>query len=269
MVAGAAIGAGVFIALARTHLPAVRWRRWQLSRRTMVTAGVLAGVWLATGWIAAVLVVAVGMRVLPNLLVSQSTPRDSAARSEAIARWTELLRDNLAAGTGLEQAITATARAAPAAIADDVERLAVRLEHHPLPTAVRAFGADLADPAGDLVVAALVTAATRQTGQLVPLLGELAASTRDVARMRGRIMAARAETWQAVRTITLAVVGFVGLLAVISRPWLAPYRSVIGQLWLLVVGGGFVAGLWWLHHLSRIDAMPRTLTASRYERGGR
>jgi Flp pilus assembly protein TadB len=214
-----------------------------------------------TGWVAAVVIVAVGMRVLPGVLTSQSVSRHAAVRSEAIARWTELLRDNLAAGLGLEQAITVTARAAPTAIAGEVARLASRLEHQSLPVAVRAFGADLADPAGDLVVAALVTAATRQTSELVGLLGELAASTRDVAAMHGRIMAARAETWQAVRTITIAVVAFVAVLTVVSRAWLAPYESVVGQMWLLLVGGGFVAGLWWLAQLARIDAVPRTLTA--------
>ena len=79
---------------------------------------------------------------------------------------------------------------------------------------VAAFGEELADPAGDVVAATLVTATTRQTSQLVPLLGELARSTREVARMHERVTAARASTFQAVRTITAAVLGFVGLLVV-------------------------------------------------------
>jgi Flp pilus assembly protein TadB len=267
LVAGATVGAGVFILVAARRLPVIEGLSWPGSRRTLLAAAVLAAVWLVTGWVAAVVVVGFGMRVLPRVLSSQAGSRHAAVRSEAVARWTELLRDNLAAGLGLEQAIAATARGAPTAIGGDVVRLAARLEHQSLPAAVRAFGVDLADPAGDLVVVALVTAASRQTSELVPLLGELAASTRDVAAMHGRIMAARAETWQAVRTITVAVIAFVALLAVISRPWLAPYQSPVGQLWLLLVGGGFVGGLWWLGQLAQIDAIPRTLAAG--GRGGR
>ena len=77
--------------------------------------------------------------------------------------------------------------------------------------------------------------------------------------MHERVTAARASTFQAVRTITAAVLGFVGLLVVLSRSWLTPYSSLVGQGWLLLVGGGFVAGLWWLHRLAVIPAMPRVL----------
>jgi tight adherence protein B len=216
-------------------------------------------VWVVTGWPAVAVAVAGGWVVLPGVMVARREPRAAAARSEAIARWTELLRDNLAAGTGLEQAITVSAHAAPTQIAPQVERLAARLERWPLPEAVRAFGEELADPAGDVVAATLITATTRQTSQLVPLLGELARSTREVARMHERVTAARASTFQAVRTITAAVLGFVALLVVFSRSWLTPYSTVVGQGWLLLVGGGFVAGLWWLHRLAVIPAMPRVL----------
>jgi hypothetical protein len=72
-------------------------------------------------------------------------------------------------------------------------------------------------------------------------------------------VASRASTWQAVRTITVAVVGFVVVLTVATRSWLAPYDSLVGQAWLALVGGGFVGGLVWLHRLAAVAATPRTL----------
>ena len=259
--AGATVGVGILIAVAAVtgRLGRVRVPSWQPTRRHLLATASVLVVWGVTGWPAAAATVAAGWVVLPGVMVARRAPRAAAARSEAIARWTELLRDNLAAGTGLEQAIAISARAAPAEIAPAVERLAARLERWPLPAAVAAFGDELADPAGDVVAATLITATTRQTSQLVPLLGELARSTREVARMHERVTAARASTFQAVRTITVTVLGFVGLLIFLSRSWLAPYRSVVGQLWLLLVGGGFVAGLWWLHRLAAVAAMPRML----------
>lgn len=261
LVAGGLVGSGLFLAAAAIadQLPRLRRPRMRVSIRVVALCAVLAVVWLATQWVAALVVVAVGWWLLPNVFAGQSATRAEAARSEAIARWTELLRDNLAAGVGLEQAITVTASAAPGAIAAEVERLADRLEQMSLPRAVRMFGAELADPASDLVVAALVTATTHQTSRLAPLLGELSRSTRDAARMRERVVASRASTWQAVRTITAAVIVFVGALAVLTQGWLAPYRSLVGQLWLLLVGAGFISGLVWLHRLAELTATPRTL----------
>lgn len=261
LIAGGLVGAGAFVGIAALggQLPQLRIPRVRVSRRIVLLCATLVIVWFATQWIAALVVVAVGWWLLPTVAVGQRATRAEAVRSEAIARWTELLRDNLAAGVGLEQAVAVTASAAPSAIADEVARFADRLERMSMPRAVRMLGAELADPAGDLVVAALVTATSHQTSQLAPLLGELSRSTRDAARMRERVVASRASTWQAVRTITAAVIVFVSALAVLTQGWLAPYRSLIGQLWLLLVGAGFVGALVWLHRLADVSASPRTL----------
>ena len=106
-------------------------------------------------------------------------------RIEAIASWTEQLRDTLAAAAGLEQAILATAPIAP-------DRSASRSPPWPpastrasgCPTALRAFAAEAADPAADLVAAALLLAAEQQARDLGQLLSSLADSARQHAAMR-------------------------------------------------------------------------------------
>src|SRR5262249_36955946 len=49
------------------------------------------------------------------------------ARTEAIATWTEMLRDTIGAAHGLESAIAATAPVAPGPIHDEIGALAARL----------------------------------------------------------------------------------------------------------------------------------------------
>ncbi|MCU1391087.1 MAG: putative integral rane protein, partial [Ilumatobacteraceae bacterium] len=111
---------------------------------------------------------------------------------EAIATWTEQVRDTLAAANGLEHAIGATAALAPAPIAGAVARLAARTDYEPLPDALRRFADELAHPMADFIVAALVIAAEKEARDLGALLGSLAEAARDEARMRTRVWVGRA-----------------------------------------------------------------------------
>src|SRR3546814_18430927 len=76
--------------------------------------------------------------------------------TEAIASWTEMIRDSIVAASGLEEAIVATAPVAPTPIASEVRTLVRRLENQRLPDALATFGEDLDHPTGDPVVVALV-----------------------------------------------------------------------------------------------------------------
>ena len=68
-----------------------------------------------------------GAWVLPSLIGPDRGHARRVARIEAIATWTEALRDNLSGAAGLEQAIMASAIEAPEPIRDEVTQLAVRL----------------------------------------------------------------------------------------------------------------------------------------------
>lgn len=212
-----------------------------LRRAGMVAVGVVTAV--GTGWVVAGVAAAAGFRLLPAVLGPDREQQRRIARIEAVAGWTEMLRDVLSAASGLEQALIATAELAPAAIAAQVQGLAVRLRRGDrLVSALRATAAEVDDPTADLVIAALVLAAEHQARRLAELLGSLAETAREQAGMRLRVEAGRARSRTAVRVITATTLTFAVGLVVVDRPYLAAYDTPLGQAVLLGVGGLFAAG---------------------------
>jgi tight adherence protein B len=191
---------------------------------------------------------------LPPVLGRDPRHAHQLDRIEAIATWTEMLRDTLAAAAGLEQTILATAPLAPTAIRPQVSELVARLSNgERLTPCLRALADQLADPTGDLVIAALVMAAEHQARQLRELLGSLALAAREQASMRMRIQAGRARTRTSIRVIVGTTLGFATGMVLLDRPYLAAYDSITGQILLLVIGTLFGLGFAWL---SRIAAVP-------------
>ncbi|MEU1605538.1 type II secretion system F family protein [Micromonospora matsumotoense] len=223
-----------------------------------VAAGVAAGA--VTRWPVAVLLAAAAVWALPRVLGPDREHTRAVARIEAIATWAELLRDTLSSAAGLEQAITATAPVTPHPIRAQVQALATAVRGGArLPAALRVFAVDLADPTADLVVRALTQAAGYDGGQLSQCLTSLAVTARELAGIRMRVATKRAATRTAARVITGTAVAMVAGLILLNRGFLAPYRSVTGQLVLLVVGAVFAAGFWWLVRASRLPEPPRVL----------
>ena len=181
---------------------------------------------------------------------------------EAIASWTEMLRDTLAGAAGLTQALIATAPICPGAIREEVGALANRLSSGAtLTSALRSFADELGDPASDVVVAALLMAATERAHRLGDLLGALADSTREEVVMRQAVEAARASARSAVRTVTGFSFGFLGLMVLFARSYLAPYSGAEGQVVLVVVGALFGLGLWLMAVMVRTRPTPRLFIA--------
>lgn len=214
----------------------------------------------ATGWLVGGILAAVAVLVLPGILGGKAARQQAIDRTEAIASWTEMIRDSIVAASGLEEAIIATANVAPAPIAPEVRTLVRRLEHQPLPDALVAFGNDLNHPSGDLVVAALVIAARMEASDLSSLLSRLADATRGEARMRIRVEVGRTRVRTATKVIVGVVVAAVVFLALVNRDYLAVYDSPVGQLVLAVVGAIFATGGWLLTRMARID-LPERFTA--------
>lgn len=266
-VCGAGVGLGVLLVVAGTRGASVPGPSFglglpqleRLSLRLALAVGAGAVVAAATRWpVASLAAVALGV-VAPALFASRSAGPSAVARSEAVATWTEMLRDTMAGAAGIEGAIAASAQAAPAPIRAEVAVLAERLQRQRLVPALRAFADDLADPTADLVVAALVLASDRQAGRLGELLGSLARSARDDAIMRLRVEAGRARTRTAVRVMVGATVAMALGLGLVNRGYLAPYDSALGQLVLLGVTGCFAVAFWWLARLARASAPERFL----------
>ena len=266
-------GAGLGVVLVVTGLRAARppaSHRWQQMldrarhasprRMTGALAAAVAAAAL-TRWPAGAVLAAVAAWWLPAIAGPDRGHGLQVARIEAIAAWTESLRDTLAAAAGLEQALLASQPVAPAPIHGQVTALAVRIRQgERLPAALRAFADDLADPAADLVVAALLLAAWQQASDLGQLLGNLAETARAHAGMRMRIAASRARVRTAVRIIIAATLTLTCGLLVFSHAFLQPYGSPLGQVVLAAVGGCFAAAFWLLHRIARFGEPDRLLT---------
>ena len=199
----------------------------------------------------------------PDLVGAKAAQQQAIARTEALASWTEMLRDTLAGAHGLEEAIVTSATVAPEAIHTEVAALAERLRRQPIEEALDDFGRDLAHPIGDLVVTALMLAAGGSSGDLRELLGTLAVSARDEAGMRLRVEATRARLRTAVRVISLCTASTALGLVVLNRSYLESYEGAVGQVVLAVVLTAWGVALWWLGRMGDYVAPERFLAADR------
>jgi tight adherence protein B len=183
-------------------------------------------------------------------------------RSIAVASWAEMLRDTLAASSGLEEAIAATAPLTGPTIRPAVTGLISQFGRIPLAVALASFAEDLADPVADLVVSALILAAKGEAQSLTDLLSSLAESARDEANMRLRVESARARIRTSVRVVAGVTITSLVALFVLNRSYLQPYSHPEGQLVLAVIIAGFAGALTWLNSMSRYQAPDRFLAPS-------
>jgi tight adherence protein B len=232
-----------------------------LLRATLALAGGMTAFWLSQWVVLSVVAAACGWW-LPTYLKSRGAYQRELALVEAIATWTEQLRDTLSAANGLEHAIGATSLLAPAPIAGPVERLAARCGYERLTESLRRFADDVDHPMADFVAAALIIAAEKEARDLGALLGHLAESARDEARMRTRVWVGRARSRSAVRIIVAVVITFVIGLLLLNREYLRPYDSTSGQFVLSCVIASFIASFVVMERLGRI-AMPQRFVARR------
>ena len=198
----------------------------------------------------------------PELFASRASRDAALERTEAIASWTEMMRDTISAAHGLEAAISTTAPVAPEPIRPEIERLARALKHRSLTDALRQLATDLAHPISDLVVASLSVAANGAVKDLAELLGMLAESARDEAAMQMRVEASRARMRTAVRVITgVTIATAVGLVA-LNPTYVEVYGTVTGQVVLAGIAAAWGAALWWLASMSGFRQPERFLIAA-------
>ena len=234
----------------------------RLALRVGLAAGAGTTMLALTRWPVGAMLMAVLGAALPSLAGGRAAREAAIAQTEAVAAWTEMLRDTMAGSAGIEQAIVATAAVSPAPIREEVVALAARLERERLVVAMSEFADSLADPAADLVVAALVLASERQAMRVGELLGTLASATREQAKMRMRVETGRTRTRTATRVITLFTMGVALVLVLFNRGYLEPYDSALGQLVLAVVGGCFGGSFWWLAIMGKAAAPERFLVGA-------
>lgn len=269
---GAGIGLGLYLVVA-----ALRGRRVvprlgvisaqlpvRLGARLWVPALTAVGVWLLTAWPAAGAAAALGVVALPRLF-GGAQRRALIGKTEAIAAWTEMLRDSMAAADGVEEAIEATVPIAPRAIRDAVAMLDAARRSMPLTDALAEFGKVVDHPSADLLVAALTIAARGEGTDFNKVLSRLATITRDEVRMRLRVEASRARLRTSARVIVGILVVVVVVISSLSRTYLDPFRTASGQVVLVIVAGLFAVGCVLMERMAQID-LPERFTPRRVTR---
>jgi hypothetical protein len=256
LVLGAAGVAGV-----GASRPARRARRLVVRRSWLVAATVGLLVLVATGWVAVAAGAAGACVVVPAILASGVQAETAIARLEGLAGYTRRLADLLASGAvgSLDAALRRAATGCPPAIKPEVAALVSRMGPQGLEPALRAFGQDLADPAGDHVAMALILRARNGGRGLATVLQNLASDVDDQVRMRRQIKAERAKPMNSIRGLVILTVVVWVLSAVFLREYMAPYSSPEGQVALVVIVGDFALGMAWLRRLTRPVAGARFL----------
>ncbi|CAG7639136.1 type II secretion system F family protein [Actinacidiphila bryophytorum] len=234
-----------------------------LSQRGSVAAVAGIAVMALTRW--AVLGIATALLVFTwdRLFGGAAEERAAMKRVEALASWTESLRDTIAGAVGLEQAIPASARAAAPALRSHLESLVDRLRSRtPLPDALQHLADEINDASADIIIAALILNSRLRGPGLRDVLGALAKSAREEVDMRQRVMAQRASTRRSVQIVVIVSVVVVLALAIFNRGFVKPYGTLVGQLVLAVVCALFAGGFWWLRSLSKVETPARFLVHS-------
>ncbi|WP_028649257.1 type II secretion system F family protein [Nocardiopsis sp. CNT312] len=266
-VCGALAGIGLTVALA-----ALPWGGAQQGRLSSALFGqyrplrlvlsIVAGTaaWLLTGWPVGGLLMAVGAWWAPALLGPDRRHQRQVAGVEAVAAWTEMLRDLMAGAAGLHQAITATIPIAPDPIREQVVRLADELRLGTPPReALGRFADDVDNPTADLVAAALTSATSRHATDLGVLLGSLSEAAREQAAMLVRTAANQARVRTSTRIIISVTLGMAVALLLFNREYLDPFDGLLGQVVLVGIGALWAGALAWLSRLSQPVLGPRVL----------
>ncbi|MEV0581798.1 type II secretion system F family protein [Nonomuraea sp. NPDC050310] len=245
----------------RAATPADRRQQLRaLSARIGLAVVVGAVVLAVTRW--PVVAVGAGLLVLGwNSLAGGAAEERAAMKNlEALAAWTESLRDTIAGAAGLEQAIPASIRAAAPTLQPHIRALVDRLHTRmSLPDALHRFADDLNDPSADLVVAALILNAKLRGPGLREVLSALATSAREELDVRRKVEAERRSTRRSMQIVVGASVGFAAALVIFNPSYVGEYQGWLGQLVLLVVAALFGAGFAWMRRLAKYNKPERLL----------
>jgi hypothetical protein len=233
----------------------------RIGSRALVAVMVAMVVLAATRWVLPALVCgAMGWWVTGLIADRDRRGPGELERVEALATWTEQLRDVLMAGDQPIGAIQATVATCPEPVQPQVRALASRLGRQPEQVVLRQFADDLDDPTADLIAAGLLVALTKG-GRAERVLSSLAQQARHQAERRKLLEAerepARREVWWVTGLMTAQLIG--GLVFARSS-YLAPYRTLGGQVVLCVLLGAFLALIVYVQRLSRFTRPARFLS---------
>jgi Flp pilus assembly protein TadB len=257
VICGLLFGLGVFLMTIPRRVT-MQWplfhsiTSYQFRLAQLLIPATFIGVAAVTGWIVVAVSVAALVAAVPGVGRPQIHTRNEQVLVDAIATWTEQLRDTLAGSHGLEQAIVATSVHAPFALRQNVKKLASFIGYGSLEDGLRRFGDDINNSTADFVVAALITASQHQARDVGQLLTHIAQCARDESKMRSRVWVGRARTRSAVKIIASVIGSFVAGLFIFNRTYLQPYSSIEGQIVLSCILGVFAVSLSLMQSMAKI-----------------
>lgn len=258
------IGAGAALRGYRPALPAVvsaRRLAGVVAGRPLAAVAAATGVLVVTRWVA--LAVGVGALIVSwrSLFGAGRAVRTEIQQLEGLALWTELLRDQIATQPALPEALVATCRRPPQALAPALSEFLGRYTHRvPLDDALRRLAEDLDDLTADRVIAALLLNAHVQGPRLTEVLSHLAAATRIEVEQRRTTGVELRRTRRATHIIVIATLTGSVLLAAAMPEWAGMFHDLPGQLALAAAVACFAAGFVLMARLSRWDTPERFIT---------
>ncbi len=233
-------------------------------RRDLLMLGSLVGGFVLaalSGWVAAVIVVPGLVLALPYLL--RAPVQRDVALLEAMDRWVRTLAATLSTGRSVTDAIRVSRRTAPAAIAEEVEVLVLRLNSRwETRTALQRFADALDSPDTDAVVAALMLAAGRGAAGAAATLNALAESIQAQLRARRVIEVERSKPYVVVRQVTVITLVTLGGMFVLRPEFFAGYRTPVGQVVLAVLVSVYLGSLLLMRRKARQPVRPRILVGA-------
>lgn len=267
---GALLAAGIGLMIAgwrghTIHLSRSRRRSGRFSaadrRRTLLAVTLAVVVGLITRWPVAAIGTGAAIWVWPKMFGGAKVGAHELERLEALATWTESLRDTIAGAISLEQAIPASLDAAPPLLREPLGHLVGMLRTRvPLPEALTRFADDLDDASADLVVAALILNARLRGPGLEATLSELAIHAREELEHRQLVEAGRKSLHRSARVIVGVTLAFSIGLVLFSRQYVEPYSTPLGQVVLAGVIAIFAFALMRLRKLAEYTAPQRFLS---------
>ncbi len=208
-------------------------------------------------------IVGAGVVLWPMVVGGGKAERAALAKLEALAHWTEALRDLAQKGSGLESVIPRTVDTASDVLVGPLRLMSRRLSVKvPLPEALSLFADEVDDASADTVVAALALSARQRRGRLSDVLGTLSEALRDELEQRTKVMRER----NVIRREAAQVAVLTGVLVVGTSLFAPPSLPVEGgsaaQVLPLVLAVAFVFVFSRVRKLAEPEPQPRFLSSA-------
>lgn len=247
--------------------PAHRPRPSKMSRRDaqIVAAGVALGlvVLLVTRNLVFAVVAGTVAGMWSRIAGGGKSERAALEKLEALAQWTESLRDLAQRGAGLESVIPKTVDTAADVLVGPLRLMSRRLSVKvPLPQALALFADEVDDASADMVVAALALAARQRRGRLSEVLTALSGSLREELSQRTKVMRERNGIRREAVQVAALTAGLVGAAHLFSPATLPGGDGGALQVLSLILAAAYVFVFIRVRKLAEPEPEPRFLSSA-------